>query len=453
MKKGVLLLLVMLAFNSWGESRYYFRVWLKDKAGSRYSTERPEEFLSPKSIERRVKQGIKVTETDLPVSELYAAEILKLSGREASRSRWLNTIVVESGDSLLPRRLAELPFVKGVEKVFEDNFSGASEGEIMIPQGTPAKGYSKSDYGYALKQTRMLGGDKLHREGFRGDGITIAVLDAGFGSTDRMPEYIDTARIYGTRDFVSPGGDVFSENYHGTNTLSLMLACKKGEFIGSAPYAGYYLLRTEDIRREFPIEEDRWVCGAEYADSIGVDIITSSLGYTSFNGKRVQYTNNNLDGRTALSSRAATIAARTGIIVVNSAGNEGGSDWRKLTFPGDADSILTVGGVDAGMKAAPFSSRGYTADGRVKPDVSALAVSVAFINKDGKVAESDGTSFATPIIAGLTACLWQALPDLTAQQIIELVRRSGSRFLSPDADYGYGVPDFHKAYKSAVKLF
>ncbi|MEG1574043.1 MAG: S8 family serine peptidase, partial [Bacteroidales bacterium] len=401
-------------------------------------------------VERRIKQGIKITETDLPLSDVYVGEILKLSGREVCHSNWMNTLVVESSDSLFASVLDNLPFVKDVEKVFEEPYYKTEQSEEPVYFGRIKSGAKNGDYGDALMQIEVHGGDKLHKEGFRGEGVTIAVLDGGFKNVNILPEYFDIARIAGTRDFVNPGGDLFLEHLHGENILSLMLACKKGSFIGTAPHADYYLLRTEEYNTEFPCEEDRWVRGAEYADSLGVDIIISSLGYTVFDNKKHQYTNKDLNGKTAFSSRGATIAARTGIIVITSAGNERGKTWHKITFPGDADSILTVGGIDRDMEVSEFSSRGYRNSNKVKPDVMALATSTALVKEDGSITTSNGSSFATPIIAGLTACLWQALPHLNAQQIIALIRRHSNNFYSADEDRGYGVPNFYSAYKAAV---
>ena len=293
----------------------------------------------------------------------------------------------------------------------------------------------------------MLGGVSMHDRGFRGRGMTVAVLDGGFMNADRIP-CLKEARVAGWRDFVVPRSEsVFKEMDHGTKVLSTMAVNVPGVFVGTAPEATYLLLRCEDSRTESLAEEDYWAAAAEYADSAGVDIISSSLGFHAFDTPSDNYRLSQLDGRTAMISRTASMLADKGIVLVCSAGNDGMASWKKINVPADATDIITVGAVTPDRRNASFSSIGPTADGRVKPDVMALGSPTAVITGRGTIIKDVGTSFSTPVVAGLVACLWQALPGLTAKDIIRLVRDSADNRSTPDNIYGYGIPDFRKAYQ------
>ena len=274
--------------------------------------------------------------------------------------------------------------------------------------------------------------------------MTIAVLDAGFYQVDAMNVFDSlwlNGQILGTRDFVMPGNNVFNESTHGMMVLSTMGANIQGQMVGTAPKANYWLLRTEDATSENLIEEDNWAAGAEFADSIGVDLINSSLGYTTFDDAAMSHSYQDMDGRTTRVSQAATIAARKGILVVNSAGNSGGGWWKYIGAPADADSIITVGAVNNMGNYAAFSSIGPSYDNRIKPTVAALGEG-SVIATGGGVSTGNGTSFASPIICGMTACLWQAFPQKTNQDIIEAIRLSASQYYTPDSLLGYGIPNY-----------
>jgi subtilisin family serine protease len=301
-------------------------------------------------------------------------------------------------------------------------------------------------YGCGKEQVEMVVGQRLHNIGYKGKGITIAVLDGGFQNTDVIPAF-QHANIVGTKDFVYPNSlYFFQETDHGTKVLSAMAVNEPEVLVGTAPEANYWLLRCEDQQTEQPVEEDYWAMAAEFADSIGADIISSSLGYNEYDGYRGYYHQRNLDGHTALISHTASLLAHKGIILVNSAGNSGMGPWKKIVFPSDAQDILTVGALNTEKKNAPFSGVGPTQDGRVKPDVMALGSPTALISGRGTVVRDMGTSFSTPIVAGLVACLWQAMPQKTALEIIDLVRQAGNSFQQPDNIYGYGLPNFWRAY-------
>ena len=316
----------------------------------------------------------------------------------------------------------------------------------MYPVDTPLK----LKHGYATDQIKMHRGDRLHAAGYQGDGLRIAVIDAGFKNVDQIGAF-DSLRLEGTRNFVTPSRSVFEEDDHGTKVLSCMAANIEGIMLGTAPNAKYWLLKSEDTRSEYPVEEDYWVAAVEFADSVGVDVISSSLGYFEFDNEQLEYPKTALNGNTTLISRAATMASQRGILLFSSAGNEGNGSWRQITFPADAAQIVTVGAVTSSKKHSIFSSVGFTADQRVKPDVVAMGTSCCIINAEGEVSYADGTSFSTPILAGLAVCLWQALPHLSNIEMIALIQGMGNQYKKPDHELGYGIPDVYKAYKKNRK--
>ena len=443
-----------------GGKYFIYRYTLKDKEGSPYSIDHPGRWLTHKSVERRRRQGLAVDSTDLPVSSKYLRLIEKTSAETVRHSqqrnaewtiigtsRWNNTVLVRSNDTTVFSSIATLPCVARAERVWESPDSIPK----MVKQDyhdsfnawDSIKGVA---YGNGREQIEMVGGHRLHNIGMKGKGITIAVLDGGFQNADAIPA-MQHANIIGAKDFVYPNSPYFyQETDHGTKVLSAMAVNEPEVLVGTAPDARYWLLRCEDQQSEQPVEEDYWAMAAEFADSVGVDIINSSLGYNDYDGDSAYYHQRDLDGRTALISRTASMLARKGIILVNSAGNSGMGPWKKIVFPSDANDILTVGAMNQEKKNAPFSGVGPTQDGRVKPDVMALGSPSALISGRGTVIRDMGTSFSTPIVAGLVACLWQALPDKTALEIIDLVRQTGSSYQEPDNIYGYGLPNFWRAY-------
>lgn len=274
--------------------------------------------------------------------------------------------------------------------------------------------------------------------------MTIAVIDAGFHNADKITA-MRNIRILGTKDFVNPEADIFAESSHGLMVLSCIGMNRPDIMTGTAPEASFWLLRSEDEYSEHLVEQDYWAAAVEFADSVGVDMMNTSLGYYSFDDKSKDYTYRDLDGCSTLMSRQASRIADKGMILVCSAGNSGMGSWKKITPPGDAENVLTVGAIDRGAVLAPFSSVGNTADNRVKPDVVALGLGTEVIRTDGNQGKANGTSFSSPVMCGMVACLWQARPELTAKEVIELVRSVGNRADCPDNIYGYGVPDIWKA--------
>ena len=423
-----------------------YRISLKDKAATEYSLKKPEKYLSAKAIERRRNQNLPIDSTDLPVCRKYIDEIRKQGVKIVVTGKWDNFVTVSCNDTTLIDRIAALPFVLSTEKVWSSPGAGkpsmATERDSVLNQPTI---HSDSIYGRAITQIQMSNGDKLHEAGFKGQGMTIAVIDAGFHNVDKITA-MQNIRILGTKDFVNQQADIFAESSHGMSVLSCIGMNRPDIMTGTAPEASFWLLRSEDEYSEHLVEQDYWSAAVEFADSVGVDVINTSLGYYSFDDKSKNYKYRDLDGRHALMSRQASHIADKGMILVCSAGNSGAGSWKKITPPGDADNVLTVGAIDKRAVLATFSSVGNTADHRVKPDVVAVGVGSDVIRTDGNQGRAYGTSFSSPIMCGMVTCLWQACPTLTAKEVIELVRRSGDRAGFPDNIYGYGVPDMWKAY-------
>lgn len=444
-----------------GRKYYIWRYTLKDKQGSPYSLDHPGRWLSHKSVERRRRQGLPLDSADLPVSHQYLKTIEKTANgfvhqdkRSSAEwtligtSRWQNTVLVRSNDTTLLHHLSTLDFVKGSRQVWQSPDS-IERGQLKVKvheKWNPWDSIKGEYYGNGRDQIEMLNGHRLHNIGHKGSGMTIAVLDGGFQNCDLIPVFQKT-NILGVKDFVYPNSTHFyRETDHGTKVLSAMAADEPQILVGTAPEARYWLLRCEDQQTEQPVEEDYWTMAAEFADSAGVDIISSSLGYNEYDNHWGDYRLRDLDGKTALISQTASMLASKGIILINSAGNLGMGPWKKITFPADANDILTVGAVNYDRKNAPFCGVGPTQDGRVKPDVMALGSPASLISGRGTIIRDMGTSFSTPIVAGLVACLWQALPDKTALEIINLVRQTSSQYQEPDNIYGYGIPNFWRAY-------
>ena len=427
---------------------YKYRVYFKDKKESPYSKGKPEAFLSKKALQRRAKWGIKIDEHDMPVSPAYTKRIAQEGAKVLCLSKWNNTALVQ-GDSAKLESLARLPFVSRVQKVFnskEEDVVEPSRFDILNDSTT----FTSEYYGYASDQISMLNGEKLHNLGFRGKGMTIAIIDGGFHNADTV-KLLDNVKILGTHNFVRPQRSVYAENQHGTNVLSCMGANKPGSIVGTAPDAEYWLLVSEDTYTETPAEQDTWAAALEFADSVGADVVNSSLGYNLYDDSTMNVKYSELDGKTHLISRSASLAASRGILVVNSAGNSGNDPWERIGVPADARDMLTVGAVYTPDRDAPFTSRGFSADGRVKPDVSARGVYSAVVRSNGRIGYANGTSFSSPITAGMATCLMQALPKLKPADIIELLHECGDRREHPDNIFGYGVPDYYKAYTKARK--
>lgn len=422
-------------------------VQFTDKAHTPYSLDHPEAYLSARALERRERQHIPIDSLDLPVDPAYVQAVLALGHTQLlNTSKWFNAITIRLVDSTALDSLHHLPFVRDVKMLWDGR-----ERPLRAAKFEGNEKNYEGDYGEALRQLAMMNGHLLQEVGgARGEGELIGILDAGFDRADVLPAF-DGLRarngIVFTRDIVQPGGNVYAAHWHGRSVLSVMAGDLPGHLKGAAPGADYVLVRTEDAGSEYPVEEDNWINGAELLDSLGCDVFNSSLGYTTFDDSTMDHTHAQLDGRTLRISIAAQIATHKGMLLANSGGNSGASAWRTIGAPADAFDILAVGAVDADRQVASFSSRGPSADGRVKPDVSAMGLGTIGLDTGGdNPYPINGTSFSSPLVAGLTACLWQLHRDRTDLEIMDAVRRSASTFAMPNDSLGYGIPDFWRAH-------
>jgi len=443
----VLIFFTAFALEKINAQSYRYVVLFKDKVGTTFSTSTPEAYLSERALTRRQKQGIAITEKDLPVSQVYLDSIEAEGIEVLYTTKWLNGALLEFDTEQELDKLNGFSFIKK----HNFNFGVLSLAEVLTYTETVQASKSTQsdtiDYGYTFEQLSMLGVPAMHAAGFTGKGMMIAVFDAGFRNVDDISAFDSLRahnRIVNTYDFVEREENVFDDHDHGTKVLSVIAANLPNNLVGAAFEASYVLLRSEEVANESRLEEFYWLLAAEYADSLGVDIINSSLGYNIFDDAVDNYNQADLDGESALITIAADLAASTGMLVVNSAGNEGNSSWGTLTPPADADSILTVGAVTAMQNYAGFSSIGPTTDGRIKPDVVARGTSVAVSSSGGGITYSNGTSFSTPLISGLAAGIWQANPDFTNMELINTIKLIASQSESADNQVGYGVPDFTK---------
>nr|WP_297165297.1 S8 family serine peptidase [uncultured Dysgonomonas sp.] len=444
MAKYIFLIIITLYnLNIFSSEGYMFRVQLKDKGQTGYTIDKPEEFLSKRAIERRKRQNISIDNSDLPISSAYINVIEELGCTVVAKSKWLQTVSIYCNDSLFVEKINQLDFVDSTTFAWKGDTARTTAREL--PRSKRSVEKPKSEYGYGDVQIKTVNGNFLHKEGYKGKGMEIAVIDAGYTNLKEIL-LLDNVSIKGVKDFVYNGNNIFESSDHGLKVLSVMASNRPNIFVGTAPEAKYWLLRSEDSRSEFPIEEDYWAAAAEYADSIGVDIINASLGYHTFNAPAKSYTHEQLDGKTAYITRAANMAASKGIFVEVSAGNDGANIWEKIAFPSDAANVLTVGAIARDSTIAYFSSRGLTADGRIKPDVVAVGFSTAVIASTGEVDLANGTSFSGPVMSGLAACLWQSAPSLTNIELLDIIRKSSDKYATPDGIYGYGIPNMKTAF-------
>ncbi|MDD4967987.1 MAG: S8 family peptidase [Paludibacter sp.] len=461
MKKSTFLsnicgLLIVFLFIGTGiaqaQTSFYFYVQLKDKNNTPYSLSRPGEFLSQRAIARRTAYGMVCDSTDVPVNTSYLQQIRNLGIPVHSFSKWMNGATVLLTDSSKMSQVRGLPFVKFVE------YTGKLVGPVLSPQ-VKSSVKSTFDYGIAAGQINQLNGTGLHTEGFRGKGMQVGVIDAGFMNVNVNPCFDSLrlqGRLLGTKDIIYPASNIYAEDGHGAMVLSTMTGNLPGQFLGTAPDASYWLIRTEYAATEYKVETDFWCTGIEFADSVGVDVATSSLGYSLFDDVSMNFTYADMNGKVSRASRAANLASKKGIVVLVAAGNEGSASWHYISSPSDADGIITVGAVTSTGISSSFSSFGPSSDGRVKPELCATGSASALVNTAGSPGYGNGTSFATPIMAGMVTCLLQkykaidSLVDIPT--LLNSVFKSGSLYNNPTAQMGYGIPNFFQAEQN-LKTF
>lgn len=416
---------------------YFF----KNKKGTLGQLSNPLTFLSQKALDRRIKNNVSVDSLDLPVSKFYLDSLTKLGYSIHSSSKWLNAVIINT-DDIQNNALLNLGFIEKsntlsrLEKVSSNTLNRKSQ----------VNNIQSIDYGDMAIQNAMLGLDLANNEGFTGQNITVAVLDGGFYNANIMTEFnysFSNNKILFTYDFVNKKTSVYQEDGHGTNVLSLLASNNQGSFVAGAFDANYILLKTEDIPNENKLEEINWILGAELADSAGADLISTSLGYNTFDNTTLSYTYADMNGNTSFISKGASIAFKKGILVIVSAGNEGANSWGKICTPADSPDVIAVGAVDVNNTIGSFSSRGPSADGRIKPDVCGPGVSVYVSSSNGSY-KSNGTSFACPMISALATAFWSANFNLKAAEMKDLIIRSGDKYDNPNNNYGNGVPHYSR---------
>ena len=449
--KKILLTFFLLSFlNVFSQEDAW--VYFNDKPDAQSFLNNPLSMLTQRALDRRENQGITLTVEDAPIHQPYVDQIASVAGITVmAKSKWLNCVHVR-GELSDIQNLINLTFVNRIRYADNSLNNKNATPHFFQPVNKQLEVQSNFNYGNSTNQIQMLNAQTLHQQNFTGQGKIIAVLDSGFinvNSTSPFQRLFNNNLILGGYNFVSQNTNVYSLHNHGTNTLSCMGGFVDGQLVGTAPDAGYYLYVTEDVSVENPVEESYWVQAAEEADRVGADIISTSLGYFEFDNPNYSYQYDNLTGDYAFASQGANIAFSKGMIIVASAGNSGATENPHVNVPAEATNVLAVGAVSADEAYAYFSSVGPSFDGRIKPDVMAQGVQSTIANTMGQVTSASGTSFACPIIAGAIASFWSAIPNATNQQVIDFVKQSADRFLSPDDLYGYGIPNFGTALSIA----
>lgn len=425
-------------------------VFFADKDNSPFSITNPTGFLSQRAISRRQKHGLAILAADIPVNESYVQTLNTLGLSTYFRTKWLNGVLVEMPPAMV-NNVEALPFVNRVELVAP----GAQLLDEEIDRGPPGSPIAVAPESQMSTdfQNEMVGVLDMHAQGYDGEGVMIGVLDSGFPNLSRIDafQHLNTDnRILLTHDYTFNQRYVESGDQHGLRVLSV-LAAQKEDFRGTAPEASYLLFITEDsqVNSEHRIEEYNWLFAAEAADSAGVDIISTSVGYSTFTAPSADYTYDDMDGQTTVISRAAGMAFDRGILVLTSAGNEGNQVWQFITAPADHPDILAVGAVNSALSRTRASSIGPNSAGVLKPDVAALGSGTSTINENGFIQLGSGTSFSAPLVSGVAAGLLQAEPELTNDRLARAIRASGSQASRPDNELGYGIVNFRRALASA----
>ena len=456
MKIKLLLLFIFISTANFAQEDAW--VYFNDKPSATFYLANPLDMLSQRALDRRAAQGIALDNIDVPVEQSYIDQITASAGITVmAKSKWLNALHIR-GSQLNIQALTAYGFVDRID--FANHTLNLRIGLPSIIITNKNTNVNKQlelattfNYGNSANQIQMLNGHLLHQQNYTGQGKMIAILDAGFPGVNTASSFQrlwDNNLILGGYNFPDRNNTIYTRNSHGTNVLSTMGGFVDGQLVGTAPDAEYYLFITEDINSENPVEESYWVEAAEMADSLGVDVINSSLGYTDYDNSSYSYSYAQRNGLVGFASRGADVAFTRGIVCVISSGNEGNSTEKHMGIPGDAINVLTVGAVTSTEAYASFSSIGPSADGRIKPDVCAKGQSATVSNTSGAVTTSSGTSFSSPILAGMVATFWSAVPNLTASEVINFVRQSADQYTAPDEFKGYGVPDFQLALNNAL---
>jgi serine protease AprX len=459
--------IVFIADISQAQTRYLVK--LRNKGGTPFTLANPIAYLSQKSIDRRTRYGIALDSTDLPVTPAYVNQIRSVPNVTVLNvSKWLNSISILTTDANAVTTISNFSFVQSVTglaaRTVQSNnpplykFSLEEQITPLLLTERPDGIDDYYNYGAApFNEIHLHNAEFLHNIGLRGQGMQIGMLDAGFTGYTNLKAFDSmnaNGQLLGTWDFVSGNADV-NDHSHGMECLSIIVSNIPGQFVGKAPKASFYLFRTEDAPTEYPIEEHNWSCGAERADSAGVDIISTSLGYTEFDAPltSASHTYADMNGNTTMAAIAADLAAKKGILVFAAVGNDGSNAWHYLSTPSDGDSVVAVGAVSTSGTVGSFSSFGPSSDGQVKPDVASVGVSATIQNTNNTVGSGNGTSFACPNMAGMGTCLWQGFPEFNNMKIVQAMKQAGSIYNTPDNRIGYGIPNMKLAFTNLLVDF
>lgn len=459
MKKILSFTLLLFAFLLVEAQEFKYAIHFIDKNNTPYSIDEPQEYLGQRSIDRREKFNIAVIEEDLPVNPDDISEVMSISDdfKLLIQVKWLNAIVISTPNTIPMEQVELLDRVEKVVQVYNSNFKSTKNEKLSFDLEDAEsysslksiQAYDSSYYGGGWVQINQLKGEKLHQLGYKGQGMQIAVLDAGFTGVDERLVFQplwDNDQILGTKNMVDPGETVFATHAHGTAVLSAMGGYWEGNLVGTAPEADYWLIKTEDGSSEALIEEYNWVAGAAFADSVGADVLNTSLGYTTFDDPSTNHTWEELNGDSTIITRGSNIAFRKGMLVVNSAGNSGSLSWRYIGAPADGYQVFSVGAVDGDGNIASLSSHGFPWSEDIKPNVLARGSRTYVASPDvDAIKQSSGTSFSGPIIAGMSASLWSANPNLNPSDIKRAIQYSSDKYLQPDTLHGYGIPNYEDA--------
>ncbi|NRD19878.1 S8 family serine peptidase [Winogradskyella eckloniae] len=432
-------------------------IYLTDKPNVAASIANPISILTQKAIDRKQNHNVVIDDRDVPVNETYISDLKNQTGITVmAKSKWFNAVHVRGTEADI-NALSNLNYVESID--FANNsLDAASRNASPLDKNEVENESIAFTYGNAQNQVEMINVNNLHLADFTGDGITIAVMDAGFPNVNTMAAFQrlrDNNDLLHGYDFVDRNADVyaFTGNNHGTKVLSTMAAFVQGQYVGTAPDAAYYLFRTEDSGSENPVEESYWVEAAERADSLGVDMINTSLGYQTYNNSSYDYSPSDMNGQVTYITKGASIAAEKGILVVVSAGNSGATSWQTVGAPADSPNVLSIGAVNADGNYVSFSSQGSAAQvGYQKPDVVAQGGLAYVIDEYDAIVQNNGTSFSGPIMCGGIASLWQAIPEKLPSEVMSLVRESASQYTNPDDFLGYGIPDLDLARTTVLSI-
>lgn len=450
MKKTILLFL--LIFNL-GFSQEDAWVYFSDKPNAANYLANPLTMLTQRSLDRRTAQGITLDDLDVPIAQTYIDQVIAATGITVkAKSKWLNALHVRGTQTDI-QALTNLSFVSSIEFANQALNARLSSTNTSNPINKSMNVEVTFNYGTSANQVQMLNGHLLHQQNFTGAGKIIAVLDSGFQNVNIVNPFqrlFTNNLILGGYNYVNQSTNVYDLHNHGTMVLSCMGGFVDGQLVGTAPDAQYYLYVTEDVASENPVEESYWVEAAEEADRLGVDVITSSLGYFGYDNPSYSHTYSQMTGNQAFASRGANIAFTRGIVVIASAGNSGTTADPYVGVPGEATNVLAIGAVKADESYATFSSIGPSYDGRVKPDIMAQGQAAVVSNTSGAIVTANGTSFSGPIMAGMITSFWSAVPNLTAAEVVQIVKQSADRYTAPTNQFGYGIPDFQLALTNAL---